>query len=670
MRLTLRTLLAWLDDTLSPAEVREIGKQVSESPFAKELVEKIHKVTRQRRLTIPPRSGPDSIDANIVASYLDNELDPEDVAELEKKCLTSDVHLAEVASIHQILSLIGQKAKVPVEARRRMYGLVRGREAVPAAAPRASLQTEPEPVSEPVQPWVTPPPPARPWFERYGPAAAVVGLIGLLCWSAWKTLAPQPEPVSATEPTVVLSRPAAAPVDKTKPTEETKATEAAAAAGGLAADMTKGTAPATAAAAASPDTSKDTTKPKEATTKEPEPTKGEKPASDIPAGAVGMAKKPTGLLLRYNPGKREWERLTDASGLMEQDRLMSLAPFRSRLEVGTAEVDLVGRSEPEQDAGASEVWVRSTPPTLAARVILAQGRLVLHGTAPSLPFEIQFANKTLSVTPPPGGIVGIERINRRAMGEATASPAVLRVFAVEGPVKLSAVGHDETLDGPGAVTVEPDGTFTAKEQKAAPVWVTETEPPPFDQKVGEQFVKFFRTGRPIMSSLVEALDDEQKDVARLAISALSAVDDISLIVPILNKRGDANAPIARQTAIAVLRGFLAQDAASAKTLREQLRRDLGDDQAPIAEKLLVGYSAKEANDPQTYKKLVLILADPDDSAVGLRELALDNLMRLTGRDDLEYDPENPKPDSKGLRAWTQLEKTGELLPPGAKKAEK
>src|SRR3954469_6126504 len=117
MRLTLRTLLAWLDDTLSPGEVREIGKQVGESPFAKELVEKIHRVTRQRRLTIPPRTGPEAVDANLVACYLDNELPPDEVTEFEKRCLASDVHLAEVASVHQVLSLIGQKAKVPVEAR-------------------------------------------------------------------------------------------------------------------------------------------------------------------------------------------------------------------------------------------------------------------------------------------------------------------------------------------------------------------------------------------------------------------------------------------------------------------------------------------------------------------------------------------------------------------------
>ena len=86
MNLTLRTLLAWLDDTLPPNQVREIGKQVADSPFAKDLVEKIQRVTRQRRLSVPDRAGPDAVEANIVASYLDNELDSDHVVEYEKKC--------------------------------------------------------------------------------------------------------------------------------------------------------------------------------------------------------------------------------------------------------------------------------------------------------------------------------------------------------------------------------------------------------------------------------------------------------------------------------------------------------------------------------------------------------------------------------------------------------
>ena len=130
MRLTLRTLLAWMDDTLEPDQVREIGKQVAESPFAQELSDRIDRVTRQRRLTVPSSSGPDATDPNIVAGYLDNDLDPDAVAEFEKRCLTSDVNLAEAASVHQILSLLGQKVKVPDEARTRMYQLVKGREAI------------------------------------------------------------------------------------------------------------------------------------------------------------------------------------------------------------------------------------------------------------------------------------------------------------------------------------------------------------------------------------------------------------------------------------------------------------------------------------------------------------------------------------------------------------
>src|SRR3954454_2024224 len=141
MRLTLRTLLAWLDDTLPATQVRDIGKQVAESPFAQELVDRIHRVTRQRRFTVPSNTGPDATDPNLVAGYVDNDLEPDLVAEYEKKCLTSDVNLAEGACVHQILSLLGQKVQVPAEAKSRMYQLVRGRESIPPPrSDRASTQ--------------------------------------------------------------------------------------------------------------------------------------------------------------------------------------------------------------------------------------------------------------------------------------------------------------------------------------------------------------------------------------------------------------------------------------------------------------------------------------------------------------------------------------------------
>ena len=120
---------------------------MAESPFAKELVERVQRVTRQRRLTYPGDLGTEPTDPNLVAGYLDNELEPEQVAEFEKRCLTSDVHLAEVASVHQVLSLIGQKAKVPADARQRMYRLVRGRETT-KPEPEARRQVGPEAESQ------------------------------------------------------------------------------------------------------------------------------------------------------------------------------------------------------------------------------------------------------------------------------------------------------------------------------------------------------------------------------------------------------------------------------------------------------------------------------------------------------------------------------------------
>ncbi len=148
LRLTLRTLLAYLDDTLDPAQARAIGQKVAESEPARDLIERIKLVTHRRRLTTPASSGPGiKIDPNTVAEYLDNEVTAEQAAEVEQICLASDVHLAEVAACHQVLSLIlGEPLKPPPSANQRMYGLVRGPEALlhrkpPAGKPKTVAES-------------------------------------------------------------------------------------------------------------------------------------------------------------------------------------------------------------------------------------------------------------------------------------------------------------------------------------------------------------------------------------------------------------------------------------------------------------------------------------------------------------------------------------------------
>jgi hypothetical protein len=125
MRLTLRTLLAYLDDILEPSQAREIGEKLNESSFASSLVSRIREVMRRRRLTAPTLSGPGvGVDPNTVGEYLDNTLPPDGVADVEKICLESDVHLAEVAACHQILTLaLGEPVDIPQQTRERMYAL-------------------------------------------------------------------------------------------------------------------------------------------------------------------------------------------------------------------------------------------------------------------------------------------------------------------------------------------------------------------------------------------------------------------------------------------------------------------------------------------------------------------------------------------------------------------
>jgi len=129
LRLTLRTLLAYLDDTLSPSQAREIGQQIAEEPSINDLVTRIRNVMRRRRL-LADSPDPDhaDVDPNDVAEYLDSVLSPNRVTELEKRVLENDLDLAEVASVHQILSLVlGKPAEISSTAKDRAYGLIKGR---------------------------------------------------------------------------------------------------------------------------------------------------------------------------------------------------------------------------------------------------------------------------------------------------------------------------------------------------------------------------------------------------------------------------------------------------------------------------------------------------------------------------------------------------------------
>ena len=113
MRLTLRTMLAYLDDILDPEDAKLLGKKITESDFASDLVYRTLSSKRRVNLSAPRLDGTGiGSDPNTVAEYLDNTLEESRIPEFEKICLESEMHLGEVASCHTILTKVVEE---PIE---------------------------------------------------------------------------------------------------------------------------------------------------------------------------------------------------------------------------------------------------------------------------------------------------------------------------------------------------------------------------------------------------------------------------------------------------------------------------------------------------------------------------------------------------------------------------
>ena len=650
MRLTLRTLLAWLDDTLQPTQVREIGGQVAESPFAQELTERIHRVTRQRRLSVPSSSGPDGTDPNVVASYLDNDLDPEPVAEYEKQCLTSDVKLAEVASVHQILSLLGQKVRVPAEAKSRMYQLVKGRETVRERSPGVRRAESPEPVTRPIQPWVDPDPIKRSWIERFGLVAAGLGLIMLSIFTAsWSLRVPPSEPIS-----IPLEKKDAAQAEAVVPAPAKEELHASTPTGGEDGDGAPADLPHAPGMEKSTDAgtgdvahaakSKEAVEPK-ATKTVSSPSGAAVPASvKVPAGSSGLAATDGGVLLRYNVDQREWERLTGATPVNRSDRLLCLSPFRATVTLGEFTLMMLGETE---------IRILSQSTDKLPAIELIQGRLLVRNP-PAGSLKVGFADRSVTVELASSSSVVMERTARREYGRTVTQAPPLFIYCTQGEVTLPAGQKHESLAAPDVVYVDAAGAVK-RSGIDLPSWTTETEPSPHELKLRERFIRMFHPGRPVLTEIVAASEDEDSDVRQLSILALKSLGDLSLLMPTLSRAGDA---VTRKGALAAIRSYMGLGPDATNRVRDQLGEEFGDDTAAFVAKMLVGYTPDEAADPKIFERLVAALG-PEQQSIGVRELALDTLKQLTGRDDgLGYDPDHA--EGKGLSAWKDLQRQGKL----------
>jgi hypothetical protein len=695
MRLTLRTLLAYLDDTLEPAETKQIGQKVAESDTAQELIARIKQVTRRRRLTTPPDAVPGAkFDANVVAEYLDNELNPEMLAEVEKLCLESDVHLAEIAACHQILTLVvGEPLQVPPTAKERMYALAGGRK-VKATPMKQAAETEAPEDDFPLSG-------TKSWLVWAVPAAVVL-LFGALVLALWPMFAPAP-PRDPNKDRV-------ASADKTdgKPADKDHAGERDAVK-----DSDK---PGRDAGAGDKDKDKPTDKDKPADKDKPGADK-DKPIADKPGdkdkvagadkdkGTLEPAGKPPehpstevqevgkfiskdNVLVRRVQEGKTWQRVKPESRISTGQPLVSLPGYTSELRLDSGVSLLLWGNVPEflEAPILESAVVLHHNPKFDLELTLDRGRVYITNRKESgkamvrLRFQKEIWDLTLQE---PGTEIVVEFLKQYTRGidyhNGEEPMMELYLCVKKGRAGLKA-DYDEfpNLEAPpsGQALFAWDNKLRGRRgpiglDKPLPIFektVATTKPAQDARAALRDLSVGLAQSEVDTASLYRFVEDQNPSRRFLGVLCLGAVDAVSALFDCLASE-DENRFDVRQAAIFTLRKWIGRGADQDKKLYDREKRTgmlvtekkYRQIEAETILDLLHDFSEDLTKKPETYAFLIDSLRN---EKLAIRELAVWHLMRLAPWVKVNYNPAGgPEQRQAAYEMWKKVIPDGKLPPP-------
>ena len=718
MRLTLRTLLAYLDDVLEPSQTKEIGAKIQESPVAAALVSRVREVIRRRRLGAPEVvGGMQGVDANIVAQYLDNTLTDDQVADIERVCLESDLHLAEVAACHQILTLVlGEPLELPQSRRDRFYALgpvSSDSRLAPSSEPPAAVPTRPLAIAEPIPAtrdfheglpdYLKP----TPWSRRVAPvvgiaivAIAAVFAIGL-DRNLGRSLMGGGQPGA---PAVTTTEPAATPPAPPRPQAGAPTTAQATPPGQPSpdgsmppavamAELPPGIDPAPPADAPEPGTepvAKPLPMPPQPGAALPMDLNQPAPAvATAPTNAVAMAPAPApapmpaeplppqtepqeritvrvqytsveGILIRQEVSDGQWYVQPRRSELHPEEVLACPEPFEAALELddGKLLVTLLGNTV-----------VQLLPPTAEqkVRLLVKRGRLLVsRGAGDQVPaIELTCADQTWKIDlTAPQTAFSLDMQVRPPAGipfPPTPEWMTAAIYLTKGNATVHRGPGAELPLAAGSMhwlyrpeTMEPDGLGKF------PDWAVT------DNRQGSAILKRYATlferefdAKSAVNQFLPALTrDPRPKIAELSTLCLGTMEDYPSLTAALVRSEHAEA---RAAAAAQLRVWLIQNPDRVELLEKNLMQHYPGNESQAVLQLLTGFPPAAARDRAVAFQLVEWLRS---NFVEVRELAIGQIEALAGR-RYDYRPlGSPSQREPGIQRWmTHIEKEGALVKP-------
>jgi hypothetical protein len=671
-RLTLRKLLGYLDDSLEPAKAKEIGQRIADEPWARELIERIRSVTRRRRLGSPQASpAPGEMDANDVAEYLDRVL-PSDVwPEVEQQILSSDTSLAETACIHQTLSLgqgqVGEISDAAWERARSIVGLKGPRSRSAQTAPTYVEAENPSYLTQTI-PLAVPPAPTSGGLGNRAISLALVFLLAVgLGWGIYKTVAPVSPATDGGELAVVApsgvggpradefrvpeakadavivesqppttpaldvaaekakgESPASPPAEKGSPSGapiriQMTIPEEPVAAPALPGEDAESERPALASAAsAKPGAKPAATPPDRSTPPPPSPNAPSASATAIDESVPLATVAPTTqLLFRRSAGKLE--RVRPKAFAYFNDELLNPDGFQSK-------IDLSGRTVLEL---LEQTKIRLLQPRgVDAAFALEEGlALVESGDRPAL-ILVERDKTRAKVRIPAGAQVAFEAVFDGGPTFDAPTAAVgrsLNVLVVRGQAEVSIGGGVETVLAGSQVACRSDGTMSRPTPSLGQLPGRAKESST-EQRAAHSFAAMIPYGERVGMTLRGELDERNKEVRKLAVRCMGAVEETTGLAAAL---GAEKSLEARQTALLVARQMLRRQPQLTGPFLTALRQFYPEDDAQLLMGLALGFSPKAAAQTAVYASLIDEL---DSEQLAVREAAISNLRELTGRD--------------------------------------